>query len=109
VTISKYIGNCHNSFAAEIRAVEAAIEELRDNPATVFCDCTYAINVLFHNASFCSNKKIIERVRSKLEGKTIEARWVRGHSGNKWNSMADGLAKAGAKNRWNVVNVEERN
>jgi ribonuclease HI len=49
------------------------------------------------NGKPVENRDLWERLVGAAEGMTVTFRWVRGHSGNRWNEKADALATKGAE------------
>ena len=95
----------------EVQAVLEALKSL-DGPLTIFSDSTYVVHCFrdhwYRNwikKGWVNSKRkpvanrdlwepLIELYLARAE--EVEFRWVRGHSGNKWNDMADLLATQAA-------------
>ena len=95
----------------EVQAVLDALRSL-EGPSTVFSDSTYVVNCFrkrWHEGwirrGWTNSKRQPVANRDLWEPllglylprqAEIEFRWVRGHSGNRWNETADRLATAAA-------------
>lgn len=80
----------------ELHAIIQAMKTLPDNSrCCIFTDSKYCIYVLDHKAcEFKKNMEYIQEFRDTIEMKNIDYRfkWVKGHSGNKWNDIVDKMA-----------------
>lgn len=86
----------------ELKAVIAAIEfsNITNVVATIYTDSMYVINGIHGKNKV--NLDLWERFFKVY--KKHDIKWVKGHSNNKFNSMADVLAKTGILWDYNVCN-----
>ena len=116
-TYSKHCEGTTNN-KEEIKAILYAmlkygkkLNNFDDNPPIVYSDSAYCINT-FNNWMFCwanngwikSDKKTPENLEliqayynHYQKGYRIDLRKVKGHSGNRWNELADKLATGNVK------------
>lgn len=86
-------------------------DTLNDCEVCIYHDSTYAVNVITGEMKAKKNKALVETGKSLLtEAQTccmVTFQHVKAHSGDKWNDLADALAKRGATGdicdvgRWN--------
>ena len=77
----------------EIMALVAALEALPDGASVLaYSDSQYLINCFAGAWARNKNHDLWNRLDKAAAGKSIELRWVRGHSGNKFNELCDTLA-----------------
>lgn len=80
----------------ELMAIISSVKSLPDNSrCCIFTDSKYCIYVLDHKTcEFKKNMEYIQEFRDTIEMKNIDYRfkWVKGHSGNKWNNIVDKMA-----------------
>lgn len=80
----------------ELHSIVQAMKTLTDNiRCCIFTDSKYCIYVLDHkNCEFKKNMEYIQEFRDTIEMKNIDYhfKWVKGHSGNKWNEKVDKMA-----------------
>ena len=80
----------------ELHAIIQAMKTLPDDSrCCIFTDSKYCIYVLDHKTcEFKKNMEYIQEFRDTIEMKKIDYRfkWVKGHSGNKWNNIVDKMA-----------------
>jgi len=111
-----FLGAEHGSNqTAELTAVAEALLWLRDfgspGAAIIWADSEYAAKLATGQYSAKKNVKLAHKVQDlykQVVGKRqLEMRHVKGHSGHKWNDVADRLANQGAdgrrctEGRWN--------
>ena len=76
--------------------IKAIIEGIKSVPyglsVTVFSDSQLAINVLSGKWQARANLDLVEPGIALVNNRSVEWRWVKGHSGEKWNDRADRLA-----------------
>ena len=85
----------------EIGAVIHAVMSVPDGSfLEIYCDNQYVVNVLSGMWDAHANKELIERYFMEKTQRKISATmiWVRGHNGDKFNEMADGLCTTAANN-----------
>lgn len=94
-----YIPRTTSSTHAELTTLAVAILLAPPNKKiTIYCDNRTTVNV--HNyKSWASNKDIAQLIMECLESKNIDLnmQWVKGHSGNHLNELADQSAERGDK------------
>jgi len=77
----------------EITAVIKSLEELGDEQdIKIYSDSTYVINTITKNWKRNANNDLWDILDKLLSDKKVEWQWVKGHSGNKYNEIADKLA-----------------
>lgn len=89
-----HIGQGTNNIA-ELTAIKRGLELIKNKtiPVRIISDSKYALNVL--NGSWQAKKNIllIKEIQNMFkEFQKIEFKWVRGHSGIKYQERADSLA-----------------
>lgn len=80
--------------SAELTAILNGLEALKrtDIPVRVYTDSQYAINVLTGKWCASSNLELVTHIKQKMAGLEIDFKWVKAHSGIKYNEMADTMA-----------------
>lgn len=99
--ISKNIGYGTNNIA-ELTAIKEALSCVKNKniPIKIYTDSQYSQRVITRAYRASSNIEIIESIRALMNNfKTIEICWIRGHSGNMGNEIANNLAEKASKNR----------
>ena len=77
----------------EITAVIKSLEELEDEQdIKIYSDSTYVINTITKNWKRNANNDLWDILDKLLSDKKVVWQWVKGHSGNKYNEIADKLA-----------------
>lgn len=80
----------------ELTAIINAVDCVPDGSTiSVFTDSKYCIKVLsnkFRITEVTKNKDLIETFRAVASSRKVYFKWVKGHSGNRYNEMADSLA-----------------
>jgi len=77
----------------EITAVIKSLEELADEQdIKIYSDSTYVINTITKNWKRNANNDLWDTLDKLLSDKKVVWQWVKGHSGNKYNEIADKLA-----------------
>ena len=79
----------------EITAVIESLEikELNiEDKVKIYSDSTYVINTITKNWKRNTNNDLWDKLDNLLEKRIVEWEWVKGHSGNKYNEIADKLA-----------------
>ena len=77
----------------EITAVIKSLEELADEQdIKIYSDSTYVINTITKNWKRNANNDLWDILDKLLSDKKVVWQWVKGHSGNKYNEIADKLA-----------------
>lgn len=94
--ISYGIGESTNNIAELVaiqKALEAVKADKRHYPMIIYTDSKYAIGVLTGKMKASKNVELIHEIRAiLLKFPDVQFEWVKGHSGNKWNEVADRLA-----------------
>ena len=94
-----YIGQGTNNIA-EIKAVEHSLDLLlwwgfNEEAISIYTDSQYVIGLFSKGWKAKKNIVLVGKVKERLKDFTnITFIWVKGHSGDKYNDMADGFAKA---------------
>lgn len=86
--------NSTNNYA-EITAALVGLEKIRDKtiPVKVYSDSQYLVQTINSNWSINANKELWEKLFYEIRTfDSIEFIKVKGHSGNKYNEIADNLA-----------------
>ncbi len=97
-TYGKYIGEATNNIA-EIMGLKYALEILKEEKAQwksieVYTDSQYVIGIFQKNWNAKANQALIAGVKKELEYfPNLVFHWVKAHNGDKYNEMADELAK----------------
>tara|TARA_R100001082_G_C4284240_1_gene125289 strand:- start:126 stop:554 length:429 start_codon:yes stop_codon:yes gene_type:complete len=93
----KYIGNKTNNYA-ELNAIKMALcwcikHRLCNEQIIISSDSTYAIGITKQEMNPKANKELAEEViELSKEFKNLSIRWVKSHSANRYNRLADTLA-----------------
>jgi ribonuclease HI len=107
-----YVDTTHNRM--EIRAILAVLMKIETGyTIDIYSDSTYCVNMLnrFKSEPYHEPKKnrdlwskVSKQIRRhKGNGSKLMFTWVRGHSGNQFNEMADSLAQQGAMKEKKMV------
>lgn len=92
-----YIGHGTNNIA-ELSAVKFGIEYLQSKnldweDCTIYTDSSYAVGVLTKNWKAQKNQELILNILTLLnKSPNINVKWVKGHSTNLYNELADQMA-----------------
>ncbi len=100
--IGEKIGEGTNNIA-ELTAVKRGLELVKDRtkPITVITDSQYALNCLTGKWNPSKNVELISEIKDLIsEFSTVKYKWVRGHSGDKYQEKADSLANQFFKNSY---------
>ena len=103
----KYLGDVTNN-CAELQAVRlgltAVINEIGTNhPICIYSDSTYAIGILTMDWKARANKELVaECLEIVKQFKNITFEWVKGHSKNRYNRLADILANVAIDQEFNI-------
>ncbi|MFL2746405.1 MAG: cyclic pyranopterin monophosphate synthase MoaC [Dehalococcoidia bacterium] len=77
----------------EIMAVISGLESVsNDDDVTIYSDSKYVINSITLGWKRKANLDLWELLDQQLIGKNVEWKWVKGHSGDKYNDEADQIA-----------------
>ena len=93
-TAQRLLGNVTNQ-VAELEAAILGLETARagGHASIILCsDSQYLIKTMKGEFRRKTNLEVWERVDQAAEGMYVSWNWVRGHSGNKFQEMADRLA-----------------
>ena len=96
--ISEYIGYGTNNIA-ELTAVKIGLQNIKNRlmPITVFSDSMYAVKMLSGEWSPKENLELIFEIKNFIsEFNNVKIKWIRGHTGNRYNERADYLANGAA-------------
>jgi ribonuclease HI len=100
VTYGRRLTGRNTSNVAELMAIGLAIKLVPEGDSiTVHSDSKYAINSLgkWRVRSWWKNVDLIRDIKREIGKRTVAFRWVKGHSGNALNELADRLAVAARK------------
>jgi ribonuclease HI len=78
----------------------------------IYSDSQYSINVLSGLWKSKMNLDLIVPGKELIKNKIIELKWIKGHSGHKWNDLADYLAGdevVRAHKEYGYISAEETN
>ena len=92
--ISNYIGEATNNIA-ELTAIKVGLSCLTkfDLRTTVYTDSKYCIGMLAGNWKGTKNLELIAEIKEILtKFSDLRFQWIKGHSGNHGNEVADRLA-----------------
>jgi ribonuclease HI len=98
MTAGEFIGRGTNNIA-EVKGIEYGLTALKsleynEEEIVIYTDSKYAIGLFSKNWKPKVNIELINKVREDLEHfSNLKFVWVKGHSGDKYNEMADVLAK----------------
>lgn len=92
--VSEYIGETTNN-VAELTAIKRALSLIKNKSKhiIIYTDSQYCVGVLtkFWNAK--KNEELILDIRENLlDFENLKIKWIKSHSGNKGNEIADKLA-----------------
>ncbi len=93
----------------ELMGVLEALRSL-DGPLEVYCDSTYVVNCFkdgwwegwirrkwrTSEGKAVSNQELWKQIIEQVQARPVAFRWVKGHSGDRWNDEADRLATEAA-------------
>ena len=83
----------------EMMAVISGLESVsNDGDVTIYSDSKYVINSITLGWKRKANLDLWELLDQQLIGKNVEWKWVKGHSGDKYNEEADQIALSEANN-----------
>lgn len=89
--LSRYVGEGTNS-RAELRALIEALKLASDGDC-IYSDSSYAINIAAHHWKANKNFDLVAEVQQLFKTKPkVKLAWIKGHAGNEYQEMADGLA-----------------
>ncbi len=81
----------------ELRAIIEALKWLNaDTPAVLYTDSQLSIKVLTKQWRAKQNRDLVQAAQRLLGKREVELRWVRAHTGDRWNEYVDRLAKEAA-------------
>ena len=87
----------------ELTAAIKSLESVPNGaPVVLYSDSEYLVNTMTKNWKRRANQDLWQQLDSLVSQRLVTWRWVRGHSGDRWNGEADRLALSAAKtNRGN--------
>lgn len=103
-----FLGQGTNNIA-EIKAIECALEICKERgyqneDITIYTDSQYAIGLLSKGWNPKVNIELINSVKDILKDFTeLEMKWVKAHNGNKYNELADTLAKSAIDSYMEII------
>jgi ribonuclease HI len=108
-TISIGMGGSTNN-RAELFAIQKALEAIKPDkrhyPIKIYSDSKYAIGSVTGKMKGTKNPDLIHPIRQMLlDFPEVEFIWVKAHSGNRWNEIADRLALRGSRSAQGEVKV----
>jgi cyclic pyranopterin phosphate synthase len=87
--------------------IQAVIEGLKnsnsDEEIRIFSDSTYVINTLTKNWKRNANNDLWSELDDLIKSRNIKWNWVKGHSGDKYNDLADELAVKAINSKKKVI------
>ena len=90
----------------EMMAVISGLESVsNDDDITIYSDSKYVINSITLGWKRKANLDLWELLDQQLIGKNVQWKWVKGHSGDKYNEEADEIAQSEA--RQIVMNIKD--
>lgn len=95
---SEFLGHGTNNIA-ELMAISVALNILKQKnfswePSIILTDSKYAIGVLVEGWKAKKNIDLIKKIKNQMEDfPNTELKWVKGHSGDRYNDIVDKLAK----------------
>lgn len=95
---SKFLGHGTNQ-VAELSAISLALDMLDERnlsweSSIIITDSKYVIGILTEGWNANKNVELVKGLRKRLENfPNTQLRWVKGHSGDKFNDLVDELAK----------------
>ena len=95
---SVYLGIGTNNIA-ELMAIEIALDILINNnllweSSIIITDSKYSIGVILGTYKAYKNIDLISRIKTKLDVlPNLEIQWIKGHSGDRFNTIVDDIAK----------------
>jgi ribonuclease HI len=101
---SQQIGQGTNNIA-ELAAIQAGLGLIKNDqiPVIVVSDSQYALNCIAGKFNPSKNVEIISQIQSMVsQFKSVKFRWVRGHSGDRYNARADYLSNQYFKNSYDL-------
>ena len=93
----KYLGEKTNNYA-ELSAIKMALcwcikHRLTNEKILISSDSTYAIGIATEQMNPKANKELADEVVELTKGfKNLNIRWVKAHSANRYNKLADTVA-----------------
>jgi ribonuclease HI len=82
----------------ELRAVIEALLFVQDDEYNIYTDSQLTMNCAMGVWKRKANLDLWERYESALRGRKLNWHWVRGHSGDQYNTLVDKLANNAARN-----------
>jgi ribonuclease HI len=107
----KHLGDVTNN-SAELQAILLGLEVIinetgTSTPICVYSDSSYAIGMLTKDWKTRANKQLVEDGRLLVSRfKNIKFKWVKGHSKNLYNKLADTLANIAIDQHFGLDNYE---
>ena len=95
--VKKFLGDRTNN-CAELEAIKIGLNKIIQQigiyvPIQVFSDSTYAIGILTKEWKAKANMDLVTQLRAVIsQFALIEFHWVKGHSKDKYNKLADTIA-----------------
>ena len=81
----------------ELKAIIDCIQYNTFDLLTIYSDSKYIVDSVNKNYNRKKNLDLWEQFDNVKKGKKIILKWVKGHSGNKFNDYVDNLARISAK------------
>ena len=92
-----FLGDATNN-RAELQAIKLALTKAllqigKEESITIYSDSTYAIGILTRDWKARANKELIDEISQLLkEFNNLNFKWVKAHSKNRYNQLADLVA-----------------
>lgn len=80
----------------ELIAIIKAVLYIKDKPATIYTDSNYIIGCITKGWTIKANIELWKRF-NQLDISNISFKWIKGHSTNEGNNVADRLAVRGSE------------
>ena len=110
----KYLGDATNN-RAELQAIKLALEKmlaynkgrLASSNITIYSDSTYAIGILTEGWKARANQELIAEISELMKAfPNLTFKWVKAHSRNKYNRMADLAANIAIDQHFNRDTID---
>lgn len=95
--------NCAELEAIKLALVKVLLHVFSQENITLYSDSTYAIGMLTQDWKAKANQELILEIKELLKNfPNLEFKWVKGHSKDKYNRLADTLANIAIDQHFNA-------